>query len=73
MTVFRISVRKMSGENSHRNEENTVKMIQIDIEPQKPKLSIAGSFHKDHSKICINISPDKNLKCIDMLHQDKKC
>ena len=28
MTVFRISVRKMSGENSHCNEENTVKMIQ---------------------------------------------
>ena len=29
MTFFRISVRKMSGENSHWNEENTVKMIQI--------------------------------------------
>ena len=28
MTFFRISVRKTSGENSHWNEENTVKMIQ---------------------------------------------
>ena len=28
MTFFRISVGKMSGENSHCNEENTVKMIQ---------------------------------------------
>ena len=30
MTFFLISVRKMSGENSHCNEENNVKMIQID-------------------------------------------
>ena len=29
MTFFRIPVRKTSGENSHWNEENTVKMIQI--------------------------------------------
>ena len=29
MAVFRISVRKMSWENNHCNEENTVKMIQI--------------------------------------------
>ena len=31
MTFFRISVRKTSGENSHCNEENTVKIIQIMI------------------------------------------
>ena len=29
MTFFQISVRKMSGENSHCKEENTVKMIQM--------------------------------------------
>ena len=28
MTFFQISVRKMSGENSHCKEENTVKMMQ---------------------------------------------
>ena len=31
MTFFRISLRKMSGENSHCNEENTVKMIQMNV------------------------------------------
>ena len=28
MMFFRMSVRKMSGENNHCNEENTVKMIE---------------------------------------------
>ena len=31
MTFFQIAVRKTRGENSHWNEENTVKMIQIGL------------------------------------------
>ena len=40
MTFFRIPVRKTSGENSHWNEENTVKMIQWFIYKQSFKTAV---------------------------------
>ena len=50
MTFFRIPVRKTSGENSHWNEENTVKMIQIQkccCQMHRPKAVNYFLYHFD--------------------------
>ena len=51
MTFFRNFVRKMSGENSHCNEENTVKMIQNLISSLLSALLFSGTncFFRDEN------------------------